>query len=242
MNKITCFFGILIKKSPLFFNFFSISTAIQSFQQPYNLTTCIASLQASTYHKNLVKGKFTFPCAIKACLDVLEIKKIHELLFKFGLELDVFIGSALVNCYLKFGLMEHAKVAFEELPIRDVVLWNAMMVLETFRRKNDESVVPSKFTDTGRIKNALEIFEMMRENDIFSWNSIVSVHEQCGDHDGTLRLLDRIFAALMHDREIHGYMIVSGLGKDGKNIDDVLLKMYLMHNHCLQNPLIYMMS
>ena len=57
MNKITCFFGILIKKSPLFFNFFSISTAIQSFQQPYNLTTCIASLQASAYHKNLVKGK-----------------------------------------------------------------------------------------------------------------------------------------------------------------------------------------
>ena len=103
---------------------------------------------------------------------------------------------------------------------------------------------------------------MMRENDILSWNSIVSVHEQCGDHDGTLRLLDRMLgtgiqpdlvtittilptcshlAALMHGREIHGYMIVSGLGKDGKNIDDVLLKMYLMHNHCLQNPLIYMM-
>ena len=104
---------------------------------------------------------------------------------------------------------------------------------------------------------------MMRENDIFSWNSIVSVHEQCGDHDGTLRLLNRMLGtgiqpdlvtvttilptcshlvALMHGREIHGYMIVSGLGKDGKNIDDVLLKMYLMHNHFLQNPLIYMMS
>ena len=80
------------------------------------------------------------------------------------------MGSALVNCYLKFGLMEHAKVAFEELPIRDVVLWNAMvngcaqigyfeMVLETFRRKNDESVVPSKFTDTG----ILSVFVVMRD-------------------------------------------------------------------------------
>ena len=37
------------------------------------------------------------------------------------------VNSALVNCYLKLGLMEHAKVAFEELPIRDVVLWNAMV-------------------------------------------------------------------------------------------------------------------
>ena len=104
------------------------------------------------------------------------------------------------------------------------------------------------------IENALEIFEMMRGNDIFSWNSIVSIHEQCGDHDGTLRLLNRLLGAgtqpdlvivttvllacshlevLMHGREIHGYMIVSGLGKDGNYIDDVLLKMHLMHNHCL---------
>ena len=94
-------------------------------------------------NEGVIPGKFTFPCAIKACLDALEIKKIHGLLFKFGLELDVFIGSALVNCYLKFGLMEHTQVAFKELPIRDVVLWDDMvngyaqigqfeMVLETF--------------------------------------------------------------------------------------------------------------
>ena len=50
-------------------------------------------------NEGVIPGKFTFPCAIKACLDALEIKKIHGLLFKFGLELDVFIGSALVNCY-----------------------------------------------------------------------------------------------------------------------------------------------
>ncbi|KAL6342254.1 hypothetical protein AAG906_006877 [Vitis piasezkii] len=77
------------------------------------------------------------------------------------------------------------------------------------------------------VEDAVEIFEMMRGNDIFSWNSIVSIHEECGDHDGTLRLLDRMMV-LMHGREIHGYMIVSGLGKDGKYIDD--------------NPLVYVMS
>ena len=112
------------------------------------------------------------------------------------------------------------------------------------------------------IEDALKIFEMMRGNDIFSWNSIVYVHEECGDHDGTLRILDRMvgvgiqpdlviattvlltcshLAALMHGREIHGYMIVSGLGKDGKDIDDFLLKMHLMHNHYLHNPLVYVM-
>ena len=45
------------------------------------------------------------------------------------------------------------------------------------------------------IEDAVEIFEMMRGKDIFSWKSIVSVHEGCGDHDGTLRLLDRMLGA-----------------------------------------------
>ena len=45
------------------------------------------------------------------------------------------------------------------------------------------------------IENALEIFEMLRGRDIFSWNSVVSIHEECGDHDGTLRLLDRMVGA-----------------------------------------------
>ena len=108
--------------------------------------------------------------------------------------------------------------------------------------------------NTSALKMHWRFLRWWEGNDIFSWNSIVSIHEQCGDHDGTLRLLDRLLCAgtqpdlvivttvllacshlivLMHGREIHGYMIVSGLGKVGNYIDDVLLKMHLMHNHCL---------
>ncbi|KAK9267153.1 hypothetical protein L1049_009573 [Liquidambar formosana] len=248
-------------------------------------------------YKGVLPDKYTFPCVIKACLEVLEAKKIHGGLFKFGLEVDVFIGSALVNCYLKLGLMEEAQSVFEELPVRDdVVIWNAMinryaqigqfdMVLEVFGRMSQEGVVPNKFTVTGvlsvfamtgnldngrtihgfvtkmgyesgiAVLNALidmygkckcvgdasGIFEMMVEKDIFSWNSIMTVYEQSGDHDGTLRLFDRMLgagvwpdlvtvttvlpacanlAALMHGREIHGYMIINGLGKDYGSKDD----------------------
>lgn len=250
--------------------------------------------------------KFTFPCVIRACCDlmeVFEVRKIHGVLIKLGLELDLFVGSALVNTYLKFGLMEDAREVFEELPERDVVLWNAMVngfaqigrfdeALEVFRSMSKEGVVPSNFTVTGVLsifavmedfnngravhgfviktgydsgvvvlnalidvygkckctKDALVIFEMMDEKDIFSWNSILSVHEQGGDHGCTLRLFDRMLgggvlpdlvtitavlpacsnlAALMHGREIHGYMIRSSLGKDGYR-EDVLVSNALM--------------
>ncbi|KAF5958973.1 hypothetical protein HYC85_000182 [Camellia sinensis] len=243
--------------------------------------------------------KFTFPSVIKACSDVKEIlegRKVHGLLFKFGLELDIFVGSALVHSYLKFGFTDEAHQLFEELPIRDVVLWNAMIngfaqigqlgrALEACKKMVEEGVVLSNFTVTGIlsifsmmgdlnngraihgfamkmgydsgiavlnalidlygkckwVEDALKIFEMMPEKDIFSWNSILCVQEQFGDHGGTLRFFDRMLragvkpdlvtvttvlpacthlAALMHGREIHGYMIVNELEKDGDDKDD----------------------
>ncbi|CAI9765624.1 unnamed protein product [Fraxinus pennsylvanica] len=236
--------------------------------------------------------KFTFPCAIKACPDAVSLKRIHGLLFKLGLEFDLFIGSALVHCYLKFDLINEAQEVFEELPNRyDVVLWNAMIngytqigefnnALEIFRRMGEFRIFPNRFTITGVLSalalagdvyngklihgfviklgydsgvavsnvlidmygkcrlemNALKIFEDIVEKDLYSWNSIISVHEQCGDHERTLSLFKRMLragvwpdlvsvtavlpacsnlAALMHGREIHGYMIINGLGEDG---------------------------
>ncbi|KAI4295401.1 hypothetical protein L6164_035450 [Bauhinia variegata] len=257
----------------------------------------------------IVPDKFTFPCVIRSCGDVmvaLEVKKTHGLVFKLGLELDVFVGSALVNTYLKIELIVEAQKVFEELPVRDVVLWNSMVngfaqigrfheALEVFRRMRENGVIPSRYTvtgvlsifsmiedfDNGRIVHgfvtkmgydsgvavsnalidmygkckcvsvALNIFEAMDAKDIFSWNSIISVHQQCGDYDGTLRLFDRMLgnwvspdlvtvttvlpacshlAALMHGREIHGYMIVNGLGKDGNSnvFNDIMVNNAVM--------------
>ncbi|XP_047175777.1 pentatricopeptide repeat-containing protein At3g14730 [Vigna umbellata] len=260
-------------------------------------------------HLGVVPDKFSFPCVIRACGDImedLEVRKIHGLLFKFGLELDVFVGSALVITYLKFGAVEDAHEVFEALPVRDVVLWNAMVngyaqigrfeeALVVFRRMEREGVIPCRYTvtgvlsifsvtgdfDSGRavhgfvtkrgyessvvvsnalidmygkckcVGDALTVFEVMVERDIFSWNSIISVHEHCGDHYGTLRLFDRMqvkgvrpdlvtittvlpacthLAALRHGKEIHRYMVVNGLGKEESHndFDYVLLNNALM--------------
>lgn len=261
-------------------------------------------------HLGIALDKFTFPCVIRACGDDDDgfvVTKIHGLMFKVGLELDVFVGSALVNTYLKFRFVGEAYRVFEELPVRDVVLWNAMVngfvqigrfeeALRVFRRMEGNRVVPCRYTVTGVLSifsvmgdfdngravhgfvtkmgyesgvvvsnalidmygkckcvgDALSVFEMMDEIDIFSWNSIMSVHERCSDHYGTLRLFDRMMrsnwvqpdlvivttilpacthlAALMHGREIHGYMVVNGLAKEESHdvFDDVLLNNALM--------------
>ncbi|XP_009588647.1 pentatricopeptide repeat-containing protein At3g14730 [Nicotiana tomentosiformis] len=258
----------------------------------------------------VVPDKFTFPCVLKTCCNVVDVKKIHSLVFKLGLEVDLFIGSALLHSYLMHGMVDFALDVFEELSEReDVVLWNAMIngyaqtgefgsALMVFRWMIEDGVIPNRFTITGvlsalanygevyngkvihgfvikkgfdlgvAISNALidmygkcrcvtaalEVFKTMVEKDIFSWNSVICVHEQCGDHDGTLRLFKRMLpagvrpdlvtvtttlpacahlAALRHGREIHAYMIVNGVRKDADYreyddtyIDNAILDMY----------------
>ena len=44
------------------------------------------------------------------------VMKVHGLLFKLGLNFDVFIGSAMVNTFLKFRLVDEAQELFVELP------------------------------------------------------------------------------------------------------------------------------
>ncbi|XP_052200694.1 pentatricopeptide repeat-containing protein At3g14730 isoform X2 [Diospyros lotus] len=275
----------------------------------------------------IMPDRFTFPCVIKACSDVkgvLETMKIHGLLFKFGLELDIYVGSALVHSYLKFGFMDGAHQVFDELPNRDVVLWNAMIngfshigqfdrALDVYKKMGEQGVVPSKFTVTGIlsifaimgdlnsgraihgfvlkmghdsgvavlnalidmygkckcIKDSMTIFEMIPERDIFSWNSIICIHEQCSDHDGALRLFSRMLragvkpdlvtvtnvlpacahlAALIHGKEIHSYMIVNGLENDDdgedEQDDDIYVKnavmdMYAKCGHMREARLIF---
>lgn len=254
----------------------------------------------------VLPDKFTFPCVIRSCGDALddafEVRKIHGVLFKLGLELDVFVGSALVNTYLKFGLMEDAQEVFDELTVRDVVLWNSMVhgyaqiaqfdkALEVFRLMGLDGVVPSSYTVTGVLSifamtgdfdngravhgfvvkmgydsvvpvanalidmygkcrcliDALNIFEAMDEKDIFSWNSMISIHEYCGDHHGTLRVFSMMLgelvkpdlvtitnvlpafshlAALVHGRQVHGHMIVNGFGKDESLVNNAVMDMY----------------
>ncbi|KAK6149061.1 hypothetical protein DH2020_016586 [Rehmannia glutinosa] len=248
--------------------------------------------------------KFTFPCVIKACSDLVDLKNVHGLLCKLGLGFDLFIGSALLHCYLKFELMNDALELFERLPKKDdIVLWNAMIngyvqigefneALVIFRRMADNGLIPNRFTVIGvlsalalagevyngklvhaftikmgydlgvavlnalidmygkcsQLADALVVFENIIDKDIYSWNSIISVHEQFGDHDGTLRLLKGMLssgfqpdlvtitavlpacahlAALMHGREIHGYIIINGLDKVGNTYTvNAIMDMY----------------
>ncbi|XP_042404543.1 pentatricopeptide repeat-containing protein At3g16610-like [Zingiber officinale] len=72
-------------------------------------------------------NKFTFPFVLKACSALEALADgilIHEHAKKVGLELDVFVSTALLDMYLKCGCLEDAHEVLCKMPQKDVA-WNA---------------------------------------------------------------------------------------------------------------------
>jgi len=73
----------------------------------------------------------TFVGVLNACASLMALEKgrlAHEQIIQSGCELDVFVGSSLVDMYVKCGSMEEAWRVFKKMPSRDVVSWNVMIM------------------------------------------------------------------------------------------------------------------
>ena len=103
----------------------------------------------------------TFICILKACGGIRAInkgKQIHTKIMSEGLvEKDIMLGSALVDMYAKCGVLERARKVLEELPLRNIVTWNALIsgyaqqdqyqeALHSFERMQSEGISPDQFT------------------------------------------------------------------------------------------------
>lgn len=93
-------------------------------------------------------------------------KAAHFEAWRRGYQSDVFIGSALVSMYSKFGSVLDAQIVFDELSKRDLVSWTSML---------------SAYVKQGEAKGALGMYEEMQEKGVSpdSW-IFVNVFQACG--------------------------------------------------------------
>ncbi|KAA0066070.1 pentatricopeptide repeat-containing protein [Cucumis melo var. makuwa] len=87
---------------------------------------------------------YTFPFVLKACgamknNDKGEIVRGHVL--KCGLDLDLFVDNALIEFYSKYQDVETACKVFDDMPLRDIVSWNSMIVGYTLNGKEDNAIM-----------------------------------------------------------------------------------------------------
>ncbi|KAG7581967.1 Pentatricopeptide repeat [Arabidopsis suecica] len=188
---------------------------------------------------------------------------------------DSVLWNALVNGYSQIFRFEDALIVFSKMREEGVGMSRHTItsVLSAFTVSGDIDngrsihglAVKKGFDSDIVVSNALidmygkskwleeanSIFEAMDERDLFTWNSVLCVHDYCGDHDGTLALFERMLcsgirpdivtlttvlptcgrlASLKQGREIHGYMIVNGLvnrNSSNEYIHNSLMDMYV---------------
>ncbi|XP_020597741.1 LOW QUALITY PROTEIN: pentatricopeptide repeat-containing protein At3g24000, mitochondrial-like [Phalaenopsis equestris] len=97
-------------------------------------------------------NNFTFATLLNACGAAVEVEtgmQIHASCVKTGCDLDVYVGSSLLDMYTRHGKMREAFAAFDRLDTKNEVSWNALIA--GFARKEDLNSAIKMFVDMQRL-------------------------------------------------------------------------------------------
>ncbi|XP_010245939.1 PREDICTED: pentatricopeptide repeat-containing protein At4g33170 [Nelumbo nucifera] len=163
----------------------------------------------------VLPSKLTLAPVLKLCLHsglVCASEAVHGYSVKIGLEWDLFVSGALVSTYSKFGRVRDARVLFDGVLDRDVVLWNVMLkayvqsglqeealtLFSEFHRSGlrpDDISMHCVLNEVSEV-NSTEIKKIVEQiqaygikmclfddnSDVIMWNKTISQHSQAGGY------------------------------------------------------------
>ncbi|GAV74508.1 PPR domain-containing protein/PPR_2 domain-containing protein/DYW_deaminase domain-containing protein [Cephalotus follicularis] len=164
----------------------SLITRLSHFNKHLEALKIFNQMRCSGVYPN----QFTFSAILPTCADSMVVvhgELMHCLIGKHGFDTDVFVGSALIDMYAKCGDMCSAMQVFDEMPDRNLVSWNSMIV----------GFLQNKFYDmaVGYFRDVLR--EVSIRPDQVSFSSVLSA---CADTWG-----------LEVGKQVHGVIVKHGL-------------------------------
>ncbi|RRT43664.1 hypothetical protein B296_00056236 [Ensete ventricosum] len=178
-------------------------------------------------HRSGVKlNSFALGSILKACSGMRDSddvrRMMHGCVTKVGLDLDLFVGSAMLDMYAKNGGLEEAIKIFECIPNPSVVVFNAMIA--GFSRLGTKSSGKDRF-------KALSLFrEMLRRQIKPSKFTFKSVLEACMS-----------VHAFRCGRQIHAHVIINNL-QDDEFIGSALISLYSTSNLTMESLSCFQMT
>jgi len=162
---------------------------------------------------------FTLSLALKACalnMNLYYGKLLHGYSVKSGLVNSVFVGSALLDMYTKIGKIEQGCRVFDEMPIRNVVSWTAIITglvragynkegLDYFSEMQRSKVEYDAYSfaialkacadagalNYGRVIHAKTMKSGFNESS-FVANTLANMYNKCGKLDYGMRLFEKM--------------------------------------------------
>ncbi|CAN6276281.1 unnamed protein product [Urochloa humidicola] len=149
------------------------------------------------------------------CADVKRGMEAHGFAIRNGFDSDVFVGSSLIDMYANCTRMDYSVKVFDNLPVRDPVLWNSMLAacakngsveaLGVFRRMMQAGVRPVPVTFSSLIPvcgnlaslcfgKQLHAYVIQSgfEDDVFISSSLIDMYCKCGEISIARHIFDRM--------------------------------------------------
>ena len=195
-------------------------------------------------NEGLHPDAFTFSCVLKVCGSIgasHKGKEIHVEIVNEESNLflqDPILGSALVDMYAKCGYLTSAQRVFDEIHVRNVISWTALITgfckygqgeeaLSCFRRMLCEGISPNPVTfccvlkacgnvgipEKGKEVHAEIVREGMLANDSILGNALVDMYAKCG----ILERAQKVFDKLLIRNVVSWTSLLAGYAQLGKH-------------------------
>ncbi len=149
----------------------------------------------------------TFVVVLNACASIVALEEgrsVHEQIIQSGCGSDVSVANTLIDMYMKCGSIDNAQNVFNNMPTRDVISWNVMLLgylkcgqgqkaLALSQQMRQDGVQPDAVTFIGFLNVcpsavALEegkhihkqIIQSQYKSDVFVGSSLIDMYGKCG--------------------------------------------------------------
>ncbi|CAK9176690.1 unnamed protein product [Ilex paraguariensis] len=186
-----------------------------------NCNNCRKALELFTLmHKSGERpDEITLATVAKACSGSVGLeqgRQMHAHAVKLGVSSELYVGSGILDMYIKCGDMVDAFTVFEEIPARDDVAWTAMIsgcvengdeacALLIYHQMRESGVLPDEYTFATLIKASscstalergrqihAEVIKSDYASDPFVGTSLIDMYAKCGNIEDAYCLFMRI--------------------------------------------------
>lgn len=222
---------------------------------------CFETLQLYVLMRRagILPNNYTFPFIFKACANnsfILQGKLAHGDALKTGFDSDLYVEAALVDMYAKAGQFCDGRKIFDEMSMKDLVCWTAMITAYEQAEKPEEALILfQKMQQEGLLADSVAIVSVASAigqlgdtkmaqsvhchairhlflEEICVANSIMAMHAKCGNMDKARLVFD-----MMGERNLISWnSMLSGYTQNGKASEALLLFDEMRDSGCEPNP------
>ncbi|XP_042516915.1 pentatricopeptide repeat-containing protein At2g03880, mitochondrial [Macadamia integrifolia] len=198
------------------------------------------------FREGVIPNMFTFSSVLRACDGLSTLWQLHCCIIKVGLDSDVFVRSALIDIYSKWGELHSGLSVFEEMITGDLVVWNSIIgafaqngngdeALDLFKQMKQAGFPANQATLTSVLRacTSLALAELGRqvhahimkfERDLILNNALLDMYCKCGSLEDANSTFNR-----MTEKDVISWStMISGLAQNGHSREALDIFEFLM--------------